>query len=179
MTSPSSLPLPPPNETPRTADVGLSFPLKLLAILAVIGLLLSTVLLPFYTWLHTQMSLATATVVEWLVSGFGESTRIGVNVTYGSFAVQIVGECLGLYEIFIFVACVLAYPASWAQRGQGLLLGTLLILAFNLVRIVALLLVGEHAPTLFDFFHLYFWQTTLVLLVGSAWFAWLHWIVRR
>ena len=162
-----------------TPAVSLRFPLLLLTYLAGIGLLLSTVLLPAYTALHTHMSVWTARVVHLLLVPFGPTTQSGPNVSYDGFTVQIIGECLGLYEIFIFTACVLAYPASWKERGQGLVLGTGLILAFNLVRIVALLFVGRHAPSLFEFFHLYFWQVTLVLLVGSAWLAWLHWIVRR
>jgi exosortase H (IPTLxxWG-CTERM-specific) len=157
----------------------LRFPILLFAWLGGMGLLLSTVLLPFYTALHKQMSVATAAVVHGIIRVLGDATRTGRFVTYEGFAVEIVGECLGLYEILIFAAAVLAYPASWKERGQGLLLGTAIILSFNLVRIVALLLVGRHLPGLFEFFHLYFWQGTLVLLVAAAWLAWLQWVVRR
>ena len=79
----------------------------------------------------------------------------------------------------IFSACVLAYPASLREKLIGLPLGAAAIIAFNLIRIIALLIVGRHQPALFDFFHLYFWQGTLVLLVAAVWLAWLQLIVRR
>jgi exosortase H (IPTLxxWG-CTERM-specific) len=166
-------------EDAPAAPMTLRFPLLLFAWLGGIGLLLSTVLLPWYTALHQAMSVATAGVVHSIIGLLGSSTRTGRFVTYDGFAVEIVGECLGLYEILIFAAAVLAYPATWRQRGQGLVLGTAIILVFNLVRIVALLLVGRHLPGLFEFFHLYFWQGTLVLLIAAAWLAWLRWVVRR
>ena len=161
----------------RARAIGLRFPLVMLAILGGLGLLLSTVGEPFYTALHTRLSLATAVVVGHLMNPLGTTVQAGAHVIHEGFAVQIVGECVGLYEIFIFSACVLAYPATWAQRARGLVLGSGLILVFNLLRIVALLLVGAHAPEWFDFFHLYFWQTTLVLLVGAAWLAWIRWVL--
>lgn len=168
-----------PPEASGPAGSPFAFPLRMLAYLVVIGGVLSTVLRGFYDWLHTTMSLHTATAVHHLMSVFGHSTISGAKVGYRGFTVLIIGECVGIYEIVIFTACVLAYPATWAERAKGLALGTGLILVFNLVRIAALLLVGRHHPTLFDFFHLYFWQTTLILLVAAAWFAWLRLVVRH
>ena len=120
-----------------------------------------------------------AQVVHGVMGLVAETSLDGVFVSYAGFPVQIVPECVGIYEMLIFSACVLAYPASWRARLIGLPLGAIVIFVFNLARIMGLLVVGRPQPQFFDFFHLYFWQSTLVLVVATVWWAWLQLIVRR
>ena len=161
------------------AERNLRFPVLLLVYIGGFGLLFSTVLRGPYHAANEWLSLATAAVVHSLLGLFVNTGLDGALVSYDGFPVEIVGECVGVYEVVIFCACVLAYPASLRAKLIGLPLGTVAILIFNLVRIIGLLIVGRHQPALFDFFHLYFWQGTLVLLVAAVWLAWLQLIVRR
>jgi len=101
------------------------------------------------------------------------------TVHFGSFAVEIIPECTGLFEMAIYATCVLAFPASWRSKGIGLLLGIPIIYGFNVLRILCLLLVGHYAYSSFDFFHLYFWQGTLILMITSVWMLWIYLVVRN
>lgn len=136
-----------------------------------------------YPWLEDGVEafcVVTAQVVEASIALSGVSTSIrGDIISLDGFSVRIIPECTGIFEMIIFAACVLAYPSSLRAKGIGLVLGFLSIYLFNLVRIAGLLVVGRYTPDYFDFFHVYFWQITLVGIIVVNWLLWLNVIVRR
>ena len=122
---------------------------------------------------------STAALEYWLLWPFTDQVSItGTAVYFGHFAVRIITECTGIFEMIIYAACVLAFPTSWAKKGLGLLFGIPAIYVFNLLRIMCLLVVGRYANPMFDFFHLYFWQATLIIMITSVWLLWIYAIVR-
>ncbi|MAG33958.1 MAG: hypothetical protein CL908_24015 [Deltaproteobacteria bacterium] len=130
--------------------------------------------------LFAALERLTASAVHHLVSLFSDrSTLRGNLVTFDGFAVSIIIECVGLLEMLIFSACVLAFPAPWRARLWGVPLGCLAILSFNLLRIVTLLIVGRHWGDYFDFFHVYFWQATLIAMIVSVLYGWIRLFVHR
>ena len=128
-----------------------------------------------------QLMAESTAYVEFLVMSLfsSEVAQNGRLVTFADFQVMIVGECVGPLEFMIYSAAVFAFPATWRQRFLGLLYGLPLLYFFNVVRIGMLLVVGSHDAKLFEFFHVYFWQTTLVLLVGGVWLLWVALVVHR
>ena len=100
-------------------------------------------------------------------------------VAYKGFAVHIIEECTGVYEVMIFAAAVLAFPTAWAKKLVGLGLGIPILYSFNVIRIGVLMIVGKHWPDYFDFMHLYFWQATLILMITSVWLLWITQVVNR
>ncbi len=125
------------------------------------------------------MVTATAAIEYALLVPFTDQASLADTVVHlGPFAVRIIGECTGLFEMAIYAACVLAFPTSWRKRSLGLLFGIPAIYAFNILRILCLLLVGRYANSSFDFFHLYFWQGTLILMITSVWMLWVYLVVR-
>jgi exosortase H (IPTLxxWG-CTERM-specific) len=127
-----------------------------------------------------QLLVRTTAAIEYalLVPFTDEVLLTGTRVQFGTFVVNIISECTGLFEIVIYAACVLAFPTSWRNRGLGLLFGIPTIYAFNILRIICLLVVGRYAHSSFDFFHLYFWQGTLILMITSVWMLWIYLVVR-
>lgn len=122
---------------------------------------------------------STAKLEYWILLLFSDQASLtGDAVYFGHFAVRIITECTGLFEMVIYAACVLAFPTSWRKKGLGLLLGIPAIYLFNLLRILCLLVVGRFANSTFDFFHLYFWQATLIIMITSVWLLWIYAIVR-
>lgn len=112
------------------------------------------------------------------VSG-GILDLIGQNVTmHGTvirsprFAVNIRNGCNGVEAMLIFLAAVLAFPASWKSRLTGLGLGILAIQLVNLVRVVALFLTGVYFPKIFDTSHTVIWQTLVILFGVLLWIFW-------
>ncbi len=113
-----------------------------------------------------------------LVPFTDQVSLVDTIVHLGPFGVRIIGECTGLFEMAIYAASVLAFPTSWRKKSLGLLFGIPAIYAFNILRILCLLLVGRYANSSFDFFHLYFWQGTLILMITSVWMLWIYLVVR-
>lgn len=104
---------------------------------------------------------------------------IGQNVTMQGtiirntrFAVNIRNGCNGVEAMLIFLAAVLAFPASWRSRLLGLGIGILAIQAVNLIRVVALFLTGVYFPALFDASHTVVWQTLVILSGVLLWIFW-------
>ncbi len=122
---------------------------------------------------------ATAQVEYWVFSIFSSEVRVDDKlVFFGGFAVKIIDECTGIYEMLIFAAAVLAFPTTWRKKAIGLVLGCPLIYFFNVLRIAVLIIVGRFWPSGFDFMHLYFWQATMIVMITSVWLLWIVKVVR-
>ena len=103
----------------------------------------------------------------------GQDVRMeGTVIRNARFAVNIRNGCNGVEAMLIFLAAVLAFPASWKSRLSGLALGILAIQAVNLVRVVALFLTGVYFPRLFDTSHTVIWQTVVILFGVLLWIFW-------
>lgn len=103
--------------------------------------------------------------------GQGVSLR-GTQIIGPRFAVAIENGCNGIEAMVIFLAAVLAFPASWRSRALGLLLGAVSIQALNLVRVLALFLTGSYAPKLFNSSHTVIWQSIVILFAVLLWIYW-------
>ncbi|HEY0555495.1 MAG TPA: exosortase H [Thermoanaerobaculia bacterium] len=99
-------------------------------------------------------------------------TQNGTILRSAKFAVNIRNGCNGVEAMLIFLAAVLAFPASWKSRGAGLVLGILAIQVVNLIRVVALFLTGVYFPRIFDTSHTVIWQTIVILVGVLLWIFW-------
>jgi exosortase H (IPTLxxWG-CTERM-specific) len=90
------------------------------------------------------------------------------------FSVAIHNGCNGLEAILIFVCGVMAFPAPWAGRIIGALLGFLAIQVFNVVRVVSLFYVGIYLPQWFNVSHIFIWQSLVIILAVVLWLGWVH-----
>lgn len=122
----------------------------------------------------------TALLVHVFIRLFTDLTNLrGAVVTLDGFAVSIIIECVGLLEMVIYSSCVLAFPAPLRAKLWGVPLGCAAIFAFNVLRILTLLLVGRFFNDYFDFFHVYFWQATLIAMIVSVLYGWIKLFVHR
>jgi len=145
-----------------------------------IGALLYPIASRRFFYVVEAATVLTAHLQYYFLTALGADTSvIGPIVTYGHFAVSIIEECTGVYEMVIFAAAVLAFPTTLRNRAVGVGLGLPTLYLFNVVRIFVLMIVGRYFPNFFDFMHLYFWQATLILMITSVWLAWIFWVVRR
>jgi len=99
-------------------------------------------------------------------------TMRGTVIRNPRFAVNIRNGCNGVEAMLIFLAAVLAFPASWKARAIGLALGAVAIQAVNLVRVVALFLTGAYWPDVFDASHTVVWQSVVILAAVLLWILW-------
>lgn len=170
-------------KNPRPARKKLS-PAARFVVTFLLGLLI-------FGYLYSYLSATYHEKLEWVVdltaslsgglgSLFSDSvTWTGDTVSYRGFSVKIIDECTGLFEMFIYLVAVGAVATSIRRKAIGLLIGLPVIYLFNVIRIWVLLLAGARSFELFDFLHLYLWQATLILIIGSVWIAWLYLVVFR
>ena len=78
--------------------------------------------------------------------------------------VDIKNGCEGFEVILILAAIILAYPLGWRMKVAGLLLGSLVLYAVNLGRIVSLFYISAIRPEWFDPAHTLVWQIIMILL---------------
>jgi len=98
--------------------------------------------------------------------------RTGTVIRGSRFAVNIENGCNGVETMLIFLAAVVAFPATWRWRLAGLGLGVVAIQVVNLIRVVALFLTGVYLPDLFDTSHTVIWQTLVILSGVALWIVW-------
>jgi exosortase H (IPTLxxWG-CTERM-specific) len=99
-------------------------------------------------------------------------TLQGTVIKGNRFAVNIRNGCNGVEAMLIYLAAVIAFPASWRARLLGLGLGAVAIQLVNLVRVIALYLTGVYFPKIFDASHTVIWQSIVILFGVLLWILW-------
>jgi exosortase H (IPTLxxWG-CTERM-specific) len=92
------------------------------------------------------------------------------------FAVRMANGCNGAHVTILLWAAVLAFPASWLQKGKGLLAGTAAIHSVNLVRFISLFYLGQYSQQWFDFAHMYLWESLMMLDTLVVFWAWAYFV---
>jgi len=95
------------------------------------------------------------------------------RLTSARAALEIVRFCDGSGVLFIVIAAVLAFPASWRARVLGTLLGAALVYALNLLRLGGLYFVAAYHQPWFQALHTYFIPTLMIVLVALFYLGWL------
>lgn len=127
---------------------------------------------PFTRWIAqlTRLALTLAGTQAW---------ASGKVVGTPTFSVAIQNNCNAIYETALFVAAVLAYPATWRQRAWGVLLGVVALYIVNLVRVLSLIYVGSYFRQYFNASHIYVWQSLFIVFALGLWIYWAGTLVRN
>jgi len=75
----------------------------------------------------------------------------------------ILDGCNGVNVVVLLWSAMLAYPAKWKWRVAGLVGGVLAIQGLNLLRLISLFYLGQYNLAIFQFAHLYLWETLIIL----------------
>ena len=97
----------------------------------------------------------------------------------GSFGMRVDNDCNGAWAHLIFLAAVLAYPASWKEKLLGLAVGQPLLFLLNVFRVVSLFAIGVYVPSVFRATHVYVWQFLIIGLALLLFVIWVDKFVRR
>lgn len=97
------------------------------------------------------------------------------------FRFQVVPSCGATEIMAIFLAAVLAFPATARQRLSGLAVGIPMLYTINIVRLACLAVIGalDNGGDWFNFFHEFVWQAIYVVIVVLLWLAWVEFLVGR
>lgn len=97
----------------------------------------------------------------------------GVIVAVPNFSVAIRNNCNAAYEMGMYAAATLAYPAPASRRARGILFGVAVLYVVNLIRVLSLLYLGYLLPGFFEVAHVYVWQVLFLVVVAALWLSWI------
>lgn len=102
-------------------------------------------------------------------------TESSVNVYYKKkWVVRIIEGCNALSVIILFISFVIAFSGKLKQTVLFLLFGSLIIHAFNVVRIASLCLAIYHLPNYSKFLHDVMFPLVIYGLVFILWIVWVN-----
>jgi len=113
-------------------------------------------------------------IVIRLLGGDAAAHQVILQNPSNGFAMEVLDGCNGDDVVVLLWAAILAYPASWSQKGKGLLAGTAIIYVINFLRIISLFYLGQYNRQWFDFAHLYVWESVFVLLTLTIFWMWVR-----
>jgi exosortase/archaeosortase family protein len=109
-----------------------------------------------------------------IMHAFGTPVSLdGVTVRVPNFGVLIRNNCNAAYEIGLYSAATLAYPAPASRRTAGILFAGVVLYVVNLIRVLSLLYLGYLLPGFFDAAHVYVWQVLFLVVVAALWLSWI------
>jgi len=123
---------------------------------------------------------ANAWVANGVLRGLQQHTSVaGATIMTDRYQFVIKRGCDATEPVCLLVAAVAAFRAPLWRKLLGMLAGTLLLLALNQLRVVALFFVGRDLPGLYHTLHLTVFPAVFVVLALSLWAGWAQWTVGR
>lgn len=111
-----------------------------------------------------------------ILSLFGEGAKAdNTYVSSARYSVNILHGCDAVEPTALFVAAVLAFPASIRSKFPGMIAGSIILAIINLLRIVSLFYTGIYYPKMFNIMHEDIWQSLFILLSLILWVFWAIW----
>lgn len=99
--------------------------------------------------------------------------RIGSTIMgSGAFEVDVAPACSGAVPTSIYLSAVFAYPTSWRARWLGAGIGIAVIQLINVIRVIALFLIGLYFQEIFHDTHVYVAQALVVCVAVALWLFW-------
>jgi exosortase H (IPTLxxWG-CTERM-specific) len=148
----------------------------------------TTVLLGLFTlellpvgqhWVVMPFTRFIAALSAWTIQLFDAGVTSYGNVLMdptSGFAVSIEAGCNGVEACLVLIAAMLAFPAGWRARLIGISIGFLAIQVMNLLRIISLFYLGQWSQLIFEWAHLYLWQSLIILDVLVVFLIWLRFL---
>ncbi len=125
--------------------------------------------------LLTLLSTKEAQLTSWFLNLIGIKTQSANAIVFQSqgFAIEITHGCTGIKPLGFFIAGVLAYRCSFANKLRGMVLGAIAIFFTSYVRAISLFMIGIYMRSRFDFLHDVLWEIVMILITFLAWLFWL------
>lgn len=121
--------------------------------------------------LEQQVNMLKRRIEEISPDSTSQRERLGTAFTF-----YVVPSCGAIEIMIIFLAAVVAFPATWRHRTWGLALGLPLMHLTNIFRLACLACLGalDQGGAWFTFVHEYVWQAVYVIFVVLVWMAWVE-----
>lgn len=111
-----------------------------------------------------------------ILNVLGEDVRVHRrSISSPRFAIEVQHGCDALLPTGLFVAITLASPVRFRTKIPGIIVGTVILMLMNLVRIMSLYYAGIHLPESFRMIHTQVWPPVFVCLSLFLWIVWALW----
>jgi exosortase/archaeosortase family protein len=121
---------------------------------------------------------ANAWVSNWILQCLNQHTIVaGDTIRTEKYAFVIKRGCDATEPVWLLMAAVISFPAPFRRKLIGILVGTLLLLGINQLRVVALFFMGRDHPGLYDTLHLTVFPAVFIILAMILWVGWVEWVV--
>lgn len=115
-----------------------------------------------------------------ILRAMGEDASVHrTSISSPRYAVEVKHGCNALLPTALFVSAVLACPVRFSAKIPGILIGAIVLMLMNLVRIVTMFYAGIHIPGFFRIMHNDVWPTIFVSLSVLLWISWALWARER
>jgi exosortase/archaeosortase family protein len=119
------------------------------------------------------MTRASVVTARFLINTLGGSAQSDETLLLGpGVTLDIKDGCNGVIAMILFAGAVVAHEATAVAKLTGLAIGLPAIWTVNLFRIISLYAVAGVAPSMLEFFHIYFFQTLIIICVAYLWYTW-------
>jgi exosortase H (IPTLxxWG-CTERM-specific) len=128
----------------------------------------------------SQFSQALVHAAHGLIQLFGgHAFRSGAILrSPAGFGVEMRDGCNAVNVTILLWSAILAFPASWKMKALGVLGGSALIQAVNILRFITLFYLGQYSMTWFEFAHSYLWETLIMLDALVIFWLWVNRVLR-
>jgi exosortase/archaeosortase family protein len=108
-----------------------------------------------------------------LLNALGNATVVrDADILSNRFGISVVTACTGLFVTGLFLAAVVAFPASWRAKLAGAGIGLVALFAVNVVRLASLYYVGVYWRSALEPIHQLVWQSLVIAFAVSLWLLW-------
>ena len=114
---------------------------------------------------------ASGRILAWL----GYNTTVsGTMIFSHEFNLNIKRGCDAIEATALFISAVLAFPASYRSKIPAIILGIVIMMLVNFIRIITLFITGLNHPALFNFMHDQIWQIIYIAIAVLLLILWLQ-----
>ena len=126
----------------------------------------------------SALQLATASLTTFILQSTGlQVVTDGIHMTLPNAQWEIIAECTAIRSQLVFLAFILAFPASLKAKVLAVGAGLPFLFVANILRLVGLGWLTALNPTLANYFHDFVWQMGFLFLVIGMWLVWIEWVV--
>ena len=91
-----------------------------------------------------------------------------------AFSMEVRDGCNGINVVILFWSAVLACQVNLKWKVIGLGAGLVAIEGLNLLRLISLFYLGQYNKPLFEFAHLYLWETLIIIDAIAVFGMWIR-----
>ena len=126
----------------------------------------------FERFVVEDLILVPTTALINVVSPSDRATLVGRTIASPGANLHVTRGCEGIEMFLMLVAGILAFPATWKHRLQGLLFGSILAYVLSVARLMALHYVLRYSPTAWEALHGLVLPLGPIVLIAVYFMSW-------